>query len=98
MLQHIMMMMSIANGTLSDLFICLATLSGFNHVGGVTPILLLQFLANGHLKKRCMSFSSLNSKQSSQSLESKTYFFLLRKFLVFNLFLRSNQKKTLCLS
>jgi hypothetical protein len=57
MRQHMRMMISIANGTLSDLLICLVTLSALSHGDIITPISSQQFLANKHLKK-CLSVSS----------------------------------------
>jgi hypothetical protein len=48
-LQHIIMMISIANGMFRDLLILLVALSNLNEVGTDIPIALQQFLANGHL-------------------------------------------------
>jgi hypothetical protein len=53
------MMISIANGTLSDLLICLVTLSALSHGDTVTPISSQQFLAKEHLKKMPQCFFSL---------------------------------------
>jgi hypothetical protein len=59
MLQHIKMITSIAKDLFKALLILLVALSAFNHVGTVIPIAYQQFLANGHLKNKCLSFSSL---------------------------------------
>jgi hypothetical protein len=48
-LQLIKMMISIANGTLRILLMCLVARSGLSHVGTNTPIVFQQFLAKAHL-------------------------------------------------
>jgi hypothetical protein len=56
MLQHIRIITSIANGLFRDILILLVALSGLSQVGTVTPMVLQQFLANGHLKNKCLNF------------------------------------------
>jgi hypothetical protein len=65
MLQHIMMITSIANGTLNCLLMFLTARCGLSHVGTCTPMSNQHLLANGHLRKRCLSFPSFCRRHSS---------------------------------
>jgi hypothetical protein len=56
--QHMIIIISIANGTLSFLLMCLIALSAMSHVGTFIPICAQQFLAKGHLKNRCLKPST----------------------------------------
>jgi hypothetical protein len=94
--QHITIIISIANGSLSSLLMCLVALSSFSQVGTMTPTILQQFFAKGHWKNICHSFSSDWNKHNSQSYESRCIFFFRSIPLVFSLFFKNNQKKTLC--
>jgi hypothetical protein len=94
--QHITIIISIANGSLSSLLMCLVALSSFSQVGTLTPTILQQFFSKGHWKNICHSFSSDWNKPNSQSYESRCIFFFRSIPLVFSLFFKNNQKKTLC--
>jgi hypothetical protein len=95
-LQYIIIMSSITNGIISCILMYFTALCGLNHDGAYTPIRSQQFFANGHLKKRCLSFSSFYSKQSSQEYHSRYLLFVLSSPLLFSLSWSKSQKKTLC--
>jgi hypothetical protein len=58
-LQHTTTMISIAKGAMSFLFMCFTALWGLSHDGTWISISNQQFLANGYLKNRCLSLSSI---------------------------------------
>jgi hypothetical protein len=59
MLQHMMIIMSMANGRPIIVLILLTALFGYNQVGMLIPIYCQQFFAKGHLKNKCQTLSSL---------------------------------------
>jgi hypothetical protein len=65
MLQHMMMISSIANGAFNCLLIFLTARCGLSRAGTCTPIRSQQFLAKGHLRNRCLNFSSFCSRPNS---------------------------------
>jgi hypothetical protein len=81
--QHITIIISIANGSLSSLLMCLVALSSFSQVGTLTPTILQQFFSKGHWKNICHSFSSDWNKPNSQSYESRCIFFFLEASLLY---------------
>jgi hypothetical protein len=96
-LQHIIITMSIAKGRPRFLLMCLVALSGLNQLGTITPIDLQEFLAKGHLKNRCLHFSSFCRMHNSHTYESKCICFLLKHPLVLSLSCNRSQKKNLVL-
>jgi hypothetical protein len=62
-LQHIIIISSIAKGMFRDLLILFVALSGFSQVGIATPIAFQQFLAKGNLKNKFSTFLTLVNAQ-----------------------------------
>jgi hypothetical protein len=93
--QHMIIIISIAKGTLSNLLICLVALVGFNHMGTLTPICIQQFLANEHLKKGASIFLVFVVDKAHNHRNPIAYFFLFSRLLVLSMFLSNSHKKYL---
>jgi hypothetical protein len=79
MLQHIVMMIYIEKGNLSNLLMCHVARSGLSHVGTIIPIEFQQFLTNEHLKKKKVALGFLYPQQAQLTVIGVQNYVLLSK-------------------
>jgi hypothetical protein len=79
MLQHIVMMIYIEKGNLSNLLMCRVARSGLSHVGTIIPIEFQQFLTNEHLKKKKVALGFLYPQQAQLTVIGVQNYVLLSK-------------------